>query len=378
VTHWHLITGEYPPGCGGVGDHTRLLAQGLAQRGQSVTVWCSGAAATVETEGPVQVRRELGSLGLSDLRRADASLTAQPTPRRLVVQWVPHAFGKRGVNVMVSRWLRRRVRRAGDQIEVIIHEAYLGYGGGLKRRLAALVQRWMLREVLAEAQRAWVVTTAWLPLVRPYAPRNLPLDWLPIPSNIPVVPQPEATAALRRSLCPEDGRLVGHFGTYGGHTQGLLLAGIRQLLGLEPDLHLLLLGKGGVAFRQRLLHEGVGRPDRLHAPGELPACDLSRYLAACDVMMQPYCGGVSMRNGSLMACLAHGRAVVASRGWLTETFWREAAAIELVEEADCRGLAERVVGLLRDPVRRRQLAAAAQAVYQDRFALEHSLQRLLR
>ena len=30
---WHILTGEYPPECGGVGHYTRLVARGLAAAG---------------------------------------------------------------------------------------------------------------------------------------------------------------------------------------------------------------------------------------------------------------------------------------------------------------------------------------------------------
>jgi len=36
---WALITGEYPPQPGGVGDYTRLVAAGIASVGGEVHVW---------------------------------------------------------------------------------------------------------------------------------------------------------------------------------------------------------------------------------------------------------------------------------------------------------------------------------------------------
>ena len=40
TTDWHVITGEYPPQRGGIGDYTELLAAGLAAEGHAVSVWC--------------------------------------------------------------------------------------------------------------------------------------------------------------------------------------------------------------------------------------------------------------------------------------------------------------------------------------------------
>ena len=36
---WHVLTGEYPPDCGGVGDYTAALAHALADAGDTVHVW---------------------------------------------------------------------------------------------------------------------------------------------------------------------------------------------------------------------------------------------------------------------------------------------------------------------------------------------------
>ena len=36
---WHILTGEYPPACGGVGDYSALLAHRLKASGDAVVVW---------------------------------------------------------------------------------------------------------------------------------------------------------------------------------------------------------------------------------------------------------------------------------------------------------------------------------------------------
>ena len=39
---WHVLTGEYPPDCGGVGDYSADLARALAETGDLVHVWTVG------------------------------------------------------------------------------------------------------------------------------------------------------------------------------------------------------------------------------------------------------------------------------------------------------------------------------------------------
>ena len=45
MTHWTILTCEYPPGCGGVGDYTAQVAAALAEAGDTVTVFCPPRAA---------------------------------------------------------------------------------------------------------------------------------------------------------------------------------------------------------------------------------------------------------------------------------------------------------------------------------------------
>ena len=68
----HLLTPEYPPAIGGVGDYARQVAQGLAEAGDDVHVWCPGENGRESLAGQVRVHRTLGTFSAEDLRRTDA------------------------------------------------------------------------------------------------------------------------------------------------------------------------------------------------------------------------------------------------------------------------------------------------------------------
>ena len=154
----------------------------VAGCGEEVHVWCPGTSGASDDRG-VTVHREMGGLGPADLRRVSAALQGS---RRLLVQWVPHAFGRRSLNVAFCRWLLRR-RHQGDEIDVIVHEPFLPFAGSLKVKGAAAVHRLMTAYVLRSAARAWITIPAWEPYLRPYAPkRDLGFEWLPVPSNVPL------------------------------------------------------------------------------------------------------------------------------------------------------------------------------------------------
>ena len=52
MKRWHLLTPEYPPACGGVGDYTALVAAALAEAGDEVHVWYPAPPGTAVRNAP--------------------------------------------------------------------------------------------------------------------------------------------------------------------------------------------------------------------------------------------------------------------------------------------------------------------------------------
>ena len=386
MAEWHLITCEYPPQTGGVGDYTRLVAARLAGAGDAVHVWCpAGAGGGEEANGVagagpapgVVVHREMGGVSPADLRRVGRMLDRFAAPRCLLVQWVPHGYGYRSMNVPFCLWLWERAALRRDRIDIMVHEPYLAFGYGSRRQdVVAAVHRVMTAILLRAARRVWVSIPDWEACWRRYAlGRRVPFAWLPVPSTIPVVTDPVGAAAVRARYTPAGGSLVGHFGTYGQPVAEPLLALLPALLD-GPDRAVLLLGRGGGALRDELTRRRPALAGRVHATGALEAADLSRHLRACDVLLQPYPDGVSTRRTSVMGGLSHGLAVVTTAGLRTEPLWAESGAVKLAPAEDLAALAEATQGLLADAAERARLGAAARALYQTRFDVSHTVKAL--
>jgi glycosyltransferase involved in cell wall biosynthesis len=372
---WHFITCEYPPRVGGVADHTRLVAEGLAAAGDGVHVWSPSEAGEVpaSSEG-VTVRRELGSFRPADLRRVGRALNEFAGARRLLVQWVPHGYGYRSMNVWFCLWLCARAFLRGDEVTLVVHEPFLAFGKGSRRQDAvALVHRLMTTALLSSARRVWTTIPKWEECWRPYAlGRRVPFGWLPVPSTTPVTASASEAAATRALYAPAGVPLVGHFGTYGELIAGTLRELLPRLLCTsETECAVLLLGQGSEAMREELLRAHPQLAERIHAAGTLAPEALSRHLAACDLLVQPYPDGVSTRRTSVMAGLAHGLAVVTTEGALTEPFWRESGAVALAPAGDVNGLTRAACELLGDTAGRRALGETARATYGLHFDLSH-------
>lgn len=364
VRSWHVIAPECPPMVGGVSEHTRILAEAAAARGLEMHVW--GPAGAGPLPG-VHVHDGLGAFTPPDLARADRLLDSSPRPRRLVLQWVPHGYGRRGLNVPFSRWIARRAR-AGDELDVIVHEPFVDFTGGSWTQPArAVVQRYMAREVLSPARRVWLAIPGWDDRLRaPWLTLREAPRVLPVPGTIPVDRDAMAVMEIRNRLAGRSARLVGYFGAGGDYAERALALTVEALGRERQDVAVVCLGRGSRDVAARLAR---ARPDSriaLSGTGTLALRDLSHHLQACDVLLQPYVDGVSGRRTTTISALEHELPVATTFGRLSERFWLETQAVD-TRPADTPGALVEAVNDLLEAARHAAARAAARQLYAARF-----------
>jgi glycosyltransferase involved in cell wall biosynthesis len=374
VASIHIITPEYFPRCGGVADYTRQIARGLATEGDQVHIWCP-VPSEDEIKG-VTIHGALGTFGAADLARAGLLLDAFDAPRRLLVQWVPHGYGYRAMNLAFCLWLLGRSRR-GDVVELMVHEAYLHlWEGTWRQTAAAVVHRLMTIVLLQAASRVWVSIPTWEAMWKPYViGRTVPFKWLPVPSVLDEA-KLEDVDAVRAQLRRTGGPLVGHFGTYGAPVAALLQQSLHELLRRVEAAQVLLIGSGSQEFRRAFVAAAPEYSTRVTATGALDHSALAAHVAACDLLLQPYPDGVSSRRTTAMAALRLGVPLVTTSGRLTEPTWQMSNAVRLSPVGDCRRLASEVEHLLGHPRERLEMAVAARTFYERTFDLRHTVAEL--
>jgi glycosyltransferase involved in cell wall biosynthesis len=362
ATHWHLLSGEYPPKRGGVADYTRQLARALASRGETVHVWAPSAPGDSPDDPGVHVHPVPG-LGPRGLRQLDRELRTLPVPRRWFVQYVPTGLGLRGMNVPLIRWLST----LRDELWVQFHEVALGWQLWRKphNHLVHAMQLWMASAVARRADRIFISIEGWRPRLGTEGSRAV---WLPVPSNLPVEVLPSEQALARRALGP--GPWIGHFGTYGPGITRDLVPALHKIARENSDVRFLLLGRGADRFAHML------PAARVVATAELPADAVAARLGAADLALQPFPDGISTRRASAMAALALGVPVVTNEGHLTDQVWRE-GAVALAPAAQPQQLARLCLDLLADPQRRELLGKRGALLYGERFSMERTLGTLL-
>jgi hypothetical protein len=195
------------------------------------------------------VHRLPGHFGPTALARLDAALAR--SPGRILLQYVPHAFGCKAMNVPLCAllWARPRV------LDVMFHEVAFPFvpGQPLKHKVLASVHRFMASLLLRSAERVFVSVPSWESLLRPLAHRFPAPIWTPVASNIPSRVDADAVARVRAQLPNRMCRFVGHFGTYSQPITTVLAPALREILAGNGAVHGLLIGCGSTEFAARFM-----------------------------------------------------------------------------------------------------------------------------
>lgn len=377
MTHWHLITGEYPPQPGGIGDYCERLAHALAAAGCDLHVWCPAAGGSPPAPASLNVHRLERGFGVAGLRELDRALGGHPGPRTLLVQYAPNALGMRGVNFAFCIWLMLRARH--DEVRVMFHEPYYYFDWQRPSRNAlAAAHRVMAVLLLGASHTVYIASETWRRYLRPYLwLGSKPFVWMPIPATIPRVETPDEVARLRSTLLRGGATvLIGHFGTYGGLIRPHVTAVLESLLTRHPQVSVLCLGRNSDVFVTELVDARPSLRGRLLGGGFMSPEEISLHLQACDLLVQPYPDGVTSRRTSAMAVLANGVALVTNTGPLTESLWRATDGVALAPSPSVSDLAETTAALLANPKRRTSVGSAGRRLYEECFAI-HNVVRLL-
>lgn len=369
MTHWHLITGEYPPQRGGVGDYSERLAGALAAAGYDVHVWCPAAATPPPAAASIEVHRLENGFGVSGLQALGQALNRCPGPRTLLVQYAPNALGMRGVNLPFCIWLMARARH--DEVRVMFHEPYFYFDWQRpSRNVLAAMHRVMAVLLLGASRTVYIASETWRRYLRPYLwLGSTPFVWLPIPATIPRVDAPEEVARLRCALLRGSTTiLIGHFGTYGGLIRPQIAAVLESLLMRHPQASALCLGRNSDVFVANLVEARPMLRARLIGGGFMSPEEISMHLQACDLVVQPYPDGVTSRRTSAMAVLANGVALATNAGPLMEPLWRATDGVALAASPSAADLCETVAALVADEPRRLDIGRAGRRLYDTHFS----------
>ena len=370
-----LVTGEYPPLEGGVGAFTEQLARALAARGHEVHVITTKRARPADAPRKASALFEPVALDYGWLHprigrwrwpslSAVADIVLRHELEIVNVQYQAAAYNMRALAIHYLPWRLRGVAPA----VVTFHDLRVPYlfpkAGGL--RTAAV------RGLARRAAGGIATNAADLDTLRGWT--DTPLRQIPIGSNIDAYePNHVEIAEVRDSLgLTADAVLLGYFG-FLNETKGADTL-LDALARLDDRHHLVFIGgqtgasdpRNNEAFLRGLRGqiERLGLGGRVHWTGFLSPGRVSAHLAAADLMVMPYRDGVSLRRGTLMAVLAHGRPLLTTAPVATAPVpeLHHGENVWLVPPDDSPALAEAITVLAADPGQRAQLGRGARAL----------------
>ena len=361
--HIAIITGEYPPLEGGVGDFTRELGQGLLALGHEVQVLTTGVdKGAASIEDGITIHRNIAKWSW----RAYAQLTEwldRCAPDIVNIQYQAAAYHLRGGINFYPLWHRRRSR---VPVVTTFHDLLPPY---LFPKAGALRQ-WAVRQ-LAQYSDGVIVTNG-----KDYTalsdflgedPQPL-IRLIHIGSNISPHPPAKYNRPDWRQAhqIPPDALLLGFFG-FLNRSKGIeYLLEALQLLHTQQHLpaHLVFIGgrtgdsditNSAYAAQIDALVEEYGLAAYIHRTGYTSPEEISAALLATDICTLPYREGVNLRRGTLHACLAHGRAIVTTQPPAQIKQLPDEKVILLVPPADGAALATAIQRLHQDPTLRATL-----------------------
>lgn len=381
-----LISGEFPPLQGGVGDYSRELALEFARRGLALTVITSapapppatarGAARSLQAaenaEGTVTYALQYANLrsflGLWRVDRLTRDCDA------VHIQYQAAAYGMTPPIHWLPRFLRRRTQ--ARKLFVTFHDLNVPY---LFPRAGPL--RWQTLLYLARSCDGVVVTNqedfqrlsgerGWMAAQNRRTAAAV-LRLIPIGSNITPVTQSlsELTATLAGLGVQPGETLLCYFGFLNASKDGeTLVRVLANIIRAGYNARLLMLGgeigasdPTNVAYAQRVraLIRELGVSSRVIWTGYRPPEEVSALWQAADIALLPYADGASLRRGTLLAALAHGLPIVSTTPRVAIEQLRDGENILLAAPHDDRVLAGHVMALAASPELRAKLSQGA-------------------
>jgi glycosyltransferase involved in cell wall biosynthesis len=370
--HVLMVTGEYPPQLGGVGDYTELLCSHLATLGGSPFVLTNrglDSRVTSIDQNEFKVIRDVEGWGPGSWEQI-VSAAAKCRARIVHIQYQAAAYDMNPAVNTLPAYLR--VRLPGSRVITTFHDLRVPYifpkAGPLRRAAIHTLDRLSHATVVTNRADLSSLEGADGEL------RDRPFKrWLiPLGSNVRCAPPPGYDRAVWRAKIGADERtlVLSYFG-FMNESKGVdvLVDSVASLMerGIRASL-LMVGGETGVtdptnrAFSVKVKQSiAAHRLDsRVLWTGFASAQDVSAYLLSSDVCVLPFRDGVSLRRGSLLAALTHGLAVVTTMPDGAEPLLRNGENIAMVKRNDPTAIADAVEYLWRDEGRRRQLSMGAQ------------------
>lgn len=382
-----LITAEYPPAIGGVGDHSARLAAALVELGHTVQVVTTGSERPERSAGTPDEVTVFRSIPRWDWRMLGAvrRFAHRQAWDVVHIQYQPAAYALHGAITLLPWWLRRA--RRPSVVVTTFHDLrvpYLFPKAGRLRQAAVRQMACSSQGAIAVAQEDRAVLVKWTLA----AGRATAVEFVPLGNHFDAPPP----AGFDRQRWRESlgfgpsTFLLGHVGLV-NRSKGIdtLVRALAALRERGRDVRLLMIG------------DQLGTADPTNAPylreiqdlidahsldlavrwtGYEPAARVSAWLRCLDLAVLPFTDGPTLRRTSLIGAWSHGVPALTTEPRQPTEWLGAAPAAAAAPPNDPQALAEAIAALQDTPDRRAALAQAGRA-FSSRFSWPEVARRTL-
>lgn len=365
-----LVTGEYPPMEGGVGAFTRELAKAMADSGHEIHIITDRKARPQSDQrrirdliepidlGFARIHPRIRNWGWSSLA-AITDIVLRQQLQIVNIQYQAAAYHMRSPAINFLPWRLKGVTKTA----VTFHDLRTPYLFPKAGRLRETAVQFMAR------QAHGVIVTNLEDFQALSRRGHSPLCQIPIGSNITTYMASASEIAEARDhlgLVSSD-HLLGYFGfLHESKGADTLVTALSQL---DPATHLVFIGgqRGSsdsvnnqlfLGQLKKRIHD-LGLSARVHWTGFVSDEEVSTYLQASDLIVMPYRDGVSLRRGTLMAILAHGRPLITTTPLVPTPELEHGLQAWFVTPGDPAALAEAIRRVSADASLREKLGTKA-------------------
>ncbi len=353
--HIGIITGEFPPMEGGVGDYTLKLSTALVDSGHTVDILTSSNTSQhITFNDQLKVAYDVRKWSIAGSYPVIQKWLNQISPDIVNIQYQAAAYQLKGAINFLPKWLSLISRR---KVIVTYHDLlppYLFPKAGFLRDGSV--------RYLAKNTDGVIVTNEEdrEKLLRSLNGKCPSVKVIPIGSNISVQPPTgfNASAWRMKYHLTENDLVIGFFG-FMNRSKGvdILISAVARLFhdGLPVKL-LFIGGRTGTSdntnadyadYVDALIDEN-GLRDIVRKTGFVTTQEVSAALLAMDIVVLPFLEGASFRHGTLHAALAHGCTIITTKAGkaIPEL---ENGSVFLIPPNDTSSLVDAVKDLWRDP-----------------------------
>jgi glycosyltransferase involved in cell wall biosynthesis len=355
-----VVSSKLPPAAGGLAGYTRAWCRKMCERGDRVNVvGPDGAELQGELFDVTPFAGPWSPSGAASL----ANVIRSVRPDVVVVQYVPHAYSRRGGGASFAVMLWLLSRELGIPIVINAHELYTRWREDLRhtpwhasQRLAVAILSVISSYLVVTVEARGRTLCRYLPYLRGK------LSVIPIGPTVEGHARPDESGELRRSWrqrhgLPKETFLVASTGM--SHPSQDAEALMKIMDGLrEAGIDACLCTAGELR---------VDHPSAITF-GYLPEHDLFDLLRSADLYVMPLTDGISGRRSGPISALSAGTPVASTSGVATDPRIFVPGSVALAPAGNADALVAMVVDLARDPDARAMLRTAGQELFRSTFS----------